>query len=214
MMKKVAIDGRLPGKPYPLGATWTKEGTNFTLYSESATGVDLCLFDAHDPRTEREVIPLQDVTGYVWHSLVPDIPIGQLYGYRVNGPYQPEAGFRFNHNKLLIDPYAKAITGRVDWKAPVFSYQSGQQDGDLTRNDEDDAWGIPKGVVIDPAFDWKRDCAPNIPWNKSVIYEVHVKGFTARHPKLAPELRGTYTGLASPHLRRWLKCQSSSYSSP
>ncbi len=199
------MKGRLPGKPYPLGATWTGEGTNFALYSESATGVELCLFDAQDPRIEREVIPLQDVTGYVWHTLLPDVRVGQLYGYRVNGPYQPEAGLRFNPNKLLIDPYAKAIVGKVNWKAPVFSYQLGHPDSDLTRNDEDDAWGMPKCVVIDPFFDWKGDRAPRIPWNKSIIYEVNVKGFTARHPKLAPELRGTYAGLASPQVIKYLK---------
>jgi isoamylase len=204
-MKKVAIESRLPGKPYPLGATGRGEGTNFALYSESATGVELCLFDAEDPSIEREVIPLQDITGYVWHTLLPDVRVGQLYGYRVNGPYQPEAGHRFNPNKLLIDPYAKAIVGRVNWKAPVFPYQLGHQDSDLTRNDEDDAWGMPKCVVIDPSFDWKGDRAPRIPWNQSIIYEVNVKGFTARHPILAPELRGTYAGLASPQVIRYLK---------
>ncbi|MBP1707640.1 MAG: glycogen debranching enzyme GlgX [Chloroflexi bacterium] len=204
-MKRVAIERRIPGKPYPLGATWTKQGTNFSLYSESATSVELCLFDARDPKIEREVIPLQDTTGYVWHTFLPDVRPGQLYGYRVHGPYQPEAGHRFNPNKLLIDPYAKSIVGHVNWKAPVFSYKLGDPESDLIRNDEDDAWGVPKSSVINPFFNWQGDRAPHIPWNRTLIYEVNVKGFTARHPTLAPELRGTYAGLASPQVIQYLK---------
>jgi isoamylase len=204
-MKRVAIQRRLPGKPYPLGATFTTEAINFALYSESATGVELCLFDAQNPGIEREIIPLQDVTGHVWHTLLPDVCIGQLYGYRVNGPFQPATGHRSDPNKLLIDPYAKAIAGKVNWKAPVFSYQVGHPNSDLTRNDEDDAWGMPKCVVIDPSFNWKGDRAPRIPWNKTIIYEVNVKGLTALHPTLAPNLRGTYAGLASPQVIKYLK---------
>jgi isoamylase len=204
-MKRVAIERRLPGKPYPLGATWTQEGTNFSLYSETATDVELCLFDAQDPRIEHEVIPLQDITGYVWHTLLPDVRPGQLYGYRVHGPYQPEAGHRFNPHKLMIDPYAKAIVGRINWKAPIFSYQLGHPDGDLVRNDQDNSWGMPKSLVIDPSFNWRGDQAPRIPWNRTIIYETNVKGFTILHPALAPKLRGTYAGLASPPVIKYLK---------
>jgi isoamylase len=192
----------LPGKPYPLGATWDGHGVNFALYSEAATGVELCLFG--DSSQQRETIPFTEVTSYVWHAYLPDIRPGQLYGYRVHGPYQPTAGHRFNPAKLLIDPYARAITGKVNWQAPVFGYQWGSQDGDLSRDDSDDAWGMPKGVVVDSSFDWQGDAPPAIPWHKTIIYETHVRGLTVRHPELEAKVRGSYAGLASPPMVDYL----------
>jgi glycogen operon protein len=187
----------LPGKPYPLGATWDGRGVNFALFAESATGVELCLFDRRDADTPTETIRLPDVTAHVWHGYLPGLAPGQLYGYRVHGPYEPQAGLRFNPKKLLIDPYATAIAGKVDWSAPVFGYQLGHPDADLSFDEQNDAGGIPKAVVTHPYFDWEGDRPPRIPWHESIIYEVHVKGFTARHPDVPPEIRGTYAGLAS-----------------
>ena len=194
----------LPGKPYPLGATCDGKGTNFAIYSERATRVDLCLFSAANARTETERIALPEVTGHVWHGYLPHVLPGQLYGYRIHGPYEPAAGLRFNPSKLLIDPYAKAIAGDVNWKAPVFGYRLGHPNADLSMDGRDDAWGVPKCVVVVPEFEWEHDRAPRTPWHKSVIYEVHVKGFTARHPEVPPELRGTYAGLASPPMLDYL----------
>ena len=193
----------LIGKSYPLGANWNKRGVNFSLYSETATEVDLCLFNDAGQETDR--IPLEEVTGYIWHVFLPDIRPGQLYGYRVQGPFDPNNGLRFNSAKLLIDPYAKALSGQVNWNAPVFAYKLGHKDTDLMPNYEDDSWGMPKCVVIDPDFDWGDDHRIDIPWHQSVIYEVHVKGFTARRPELTPELRGTYSGLASPVMIEYLQ---------
>jgi len=184
----------LPGRPSPLGATWDGQGVNFALFAEHATAVELCLFDVADPSRERQRLALQDVTRQVWHGYLPGVRPGQLYGYRLHGPYQPDQGLRFNPAKLLIDPYARALCGQVDWAQPVFAYQFGRED--LT-DDRDSAAGIPKGVVVEPYFDWDGDRPPRTPWHRSVIYEVHVKGFTARHPELPPELRGTYAGLGS-----------------
>jgi glycogen operon protein len=195
----------LPGVAAPLGATWDGRGTNFALYSEGATRVELCLFDK-DGRTQTERIDLPEVTAFVWHAYLPRIRPGQLYGYRVHGPYEPDNGLRFNANKLLLDPYAKAVHGRVDEKAPIFGYRVGHPDGDRSFDERDDAPGVPKGVVIDTAFDWEDDAPPKTPLHRSVIYEVHVKGFTARHPKVPPKQRGTYRALGSPaaieHLKR------------
>ncbi len=195
----------LPGKPYPLGATWDGEGVNFAIYSENAEKVELCLFDEADSKTERERVAFREVTGHVWHAYLPDIKPGQLYGYRIHGTYEPKEGLRFNPAKLLIDPYAIAICGKVNWDAPVFSYQIGHADADLSFDDQDDAWGMPKCVVIDPSFNWEGDRSPRTPWHKTIIYEVHVKGITARHPDVPQEQRGTYTGLASPPVLEYLK---------
>jgi len=195
----------LPGKPYPLGANWDGKGVNFAIFSETATKAELCLFDAPASKSERERISFREVTGHVWHAYIPDLHPGQIYGYRIHGPYEPEAGLRFNPAKLVADPYAKAISGRVNWEAPVFGYQSGHQDADLSRDDQDDAWGMPKCVVIDPSFDWEDDSTPRTPWNRTVIYEVHVKGVTARHTEVAPEQRGTYAGLVSPPMLEYLQ---------
>ncbi len=186
-----------PGKPYPLGATWDREGTNFALYSENAEQVELCLYDPANPNEESTRFALKEVTGYVWHGYVEGVGPGQLYGYRVYGPYQPEAGLRFNPAKLLMDPYSRALSGRVDWDAPVFGYQAGSNEADLTSDDRDSAVGVPRSVVIDPSFDWEGDRHPRRPWHRSVIYETHVKGLTRRFDAVAEEQRGTYLGLAS-----------------
>jgi isoamylase len=194
----------LPGLPYPQGATWDGTGVNFAIYSEHATKVELCLFKELGT-AEHETVVMPECTGYVWHCYLPGITVGQLYGYRVHGPYEPEKGFRFNPAKLLIDPYAKAIAGQVDWNYPVFPYRIGDPDEDLSCDTEDDAAGIPKGVVTTSLFDWQNDRAPETPLHDSVIYEVHVKGFTARHPDIPEHLRGTYAGLCSPPVIEYFK---------
>lgn len=195
----------LPGKPFPLGATWDGEGTNFSIYSEGASRIELCLFDNSNAERERECIPLQEVRGFVWHCYIPEVRPGQCYGYRVHGPYKPEEGLRFNPAKLLIDPYAKALAGKVDWDAPVFAYQLGHKDADLSRDDRDDAWGMPRCVVIDPSFDWQDIRAPRIPWDRTVIYEAHVKGLTKLHSEVDPRQQGTYAGLASSPMLEYFK---------
>ncbi len=194
-----------PGNPYPLGATWDGAGVNFALFSEHAEKVELCLFD---PKGRREIarIPLPERTDLVWHGYLPEVRPGQLYGYRVHGVYQPEAGHRFNANKLLLDPYAKAIEGQIKWSDAHFGYRIGNRREDLSFDRRDSAPGMPKCRVIDPAFTWGDDRPPKIAWHDTVIYELHVKGFTQLHPLLPPPLRGTYAGLASEpaieHLKR------------
>lgn len=194
----------LPGKPYPQGATWDGAGVNFALYSEHAEGVDLCLFSSREA-TAPEVISLRERTSFVWHCYLPALQPGQLYGYRVHGPYEPAKGLRFNPAKLLIDPYAVAICGEVGWAAPIFPYQTGNPDEDLRRDENDSVWGMPKCVVGQPYFDWEGDHPPRIPLSDSVIYEVHVKGFSVRNPDVPLELRGTYAGLVSPANIKYLK---------
>ena len=187
----------LPGKPYPQGATWDGTGVNFSIYSEGATGVDLCLFD--DPNSNLcRTIPIRESTGHIWHCYVPGTRLGQYYGFRVHGLYDAEKGLRFNSAKLLIDPYAKALAGGVDWSAPVFGYELGNPDADLKPDSQDDAAAVPKGVVIAGDFEWGNDHAPLTPLHDSILYEVHVKGVSAQHPKVPEELRGTYAGLAHP----------------
>jgi isoamylase len=185
-----------PGAPYPLGATWDGEGTNFSLFSEHAEAVELCLF-GDDGGEER--IRLEERNAFNWHAYLPGLGPGQRYAYRVHGPYEAAQGLRFNPAKLLIDPYAKAIDGTVDWRrANVLPYVAdGSEDADLRADHEDDAAAIPKCVVVDPSFDWEGDVQPNTPWASTVIYEVHVKGFTRLLPTLRGELRGTFAGLAS-----------------
>jgi isoamylase len=183
----------LPGRPFPLGATVSLKGTNFAIFSEGATRVDLCLFDAAGKQTD--CITLRERTAYVWHGLVREVKAGQLYGYRVYGAWEPERGHRFNPNKLLVDPYAEAICGKVDWKQPIFAYDTASKD-DLKMDDQDSAAGVPKSVVVDSRFDWGDDCPPETPLADSVIYEVHVKGFSIRNPRIPEKLRGTYAGLA------------------
>ena len=195
----------LPGRRTPLGATWDGNGVNFAIFAFNATKVELCLFAASDPGVEKERIPLPEVNGHVWHGYLKGIPKGQLYGYRVHGPYDPERGLRFNPNKLLIDPYAKALHGEVDWEAGVFGYPLGHPDGDLAFDDRDDAHGVPKGVVVSDEFDWEGDRRPEIPWNETIIYETHVRGLSMRHPDVPEKLRGTYAGLASPPIIEYLR---------
>lgn len=186
-----------PGKPYPLGATWDGAGVNVALFSENATRVDLCLFDSPDARLESETVELKEHTDMVWHGYLPDLRPGQLYGFRVYGPDDPEAGLRFNPHKVLLDPYAKAIGREVRWSDCMFGYVVGDEDEDLSLDERDNAAFAPLGVIIDPAFTWGHDHSPNIPWHKTIIYEVHVKGFTKLHPDIPEEMRGTYAGLAS-----------------
>ncbi|CAN5671855.1 glycogen debranching protein GlgX [soil metagenome] len=195
----------LPGRRFPLGATYDGAGVNFAVYSEHAQQVELCLFADPDARVESERVGLREVTGHVWHTYVPGLEPGTVYGYRVHGPYEPEHGHRFNASKLLLDPYARAVRGDLDWTGPVFGYDIGDRLADLSYSGENDAWAVPKGLVIDDAFDWQDDTPLDVPLHRSVIYEVHVKGFTMRHPGVPAELRGTYAGLAHPaaieHLR-------------
>jgi isoamylase len=187
-----------PGKPFPLGAMWDGNGTNFSLFSENAERVELCLFDGGDGETR---VPLTERTAWNWHGYLPGIGPGQRYGYRVHGPYAPEQGHRFNPAKLLIDPYAKAVEGPIRYdRARTLPYlPNGSDDADLHVDESDDAPAIPKSVVVDEAFDWDGDDwrRPRVPWHETVIYEVHVKGFTKLHPDVREDLRGTYAGLAS-----------------
>src|SRR5213592_2856231 len=185
------------GYPYPLGATWLGNGVNFALFSEHATSVDLCLFDSIEAPEENVRIPVTEHTDQVWHIFLPEARPGQIYGYRVSGPYEPEIGMRFNSSKLLLDPYAKAIAGRVEWGDEMYGYVVGGEKEDLTRDFRDDAWGMPKAVVIDNAFNWDGDRKLGRPLAESIIYELHVKGFTKLCPGVPPELRGTYAGLGS-----------------
>ena len=185
-----------PGRPFPLGATWDGEATNFSLFSEHAVRVELCLFDAEGRETRVDVV---ERTANNWHCSLPGVGPGQRYGYRLHGPYAPAHGHRFNSAKLLIDPYAKAIDGPVRWeRADPFPYVTdGSPDADLHPDGDDSADAIPRCVVVDSSFDWEEDRLPRTPFAETVIYELHVKGFTARHPDVPQELRGTYAGLAS-----------------
>ena len=186
-----------PGLPFPLGAHWDGAGVNFALFSAHATRVELCLFDSTG-RRETHRIPLPEHTHEVWHGRFPRIRPGQLYGYRVHGPYAPEAGHRFNPNKLLLDPYALAYRGNLRWHDALFGYRVGAGRGDLTYDRRDSAFVMPKCVVVDPAHSWGEDRRPHNPWERTVIYEAHVKGMTARHPDVPAPTRGTFEGLADP----------------
>ena len=190
------------GDPYPLGATWDGAGTNFVLFSENAEEVELCLFDGDEERR----VALPEITDFCWHGYVPEVGPGQAYGYRVHGPWDPEAGHRFNPSKLLIDPYAKAIEGEVEWRDEHFGYTVGHPEADLHRDERDDAAWMPRCVVTDEEFEWGDDQPLHTPWHETVIMELHVRGVTMRYPQVPPELRGTYAGLASgpviEHLRR------------
>jgi len=187
------------GLPYPLGANWTGSGVNVALFSAHAEKVELCLFDPRG-RRETERVELPGNTHEVWHGYLPDIRPGQLYGYRVYGPYDPRRGHRFNHHKLLIDPYAKSLTGDVRWHDACFGYRIGSSRADLSFDRRDSASVMPKSIVVDPAGTWGRDTRPLTAWSDTVIYEAHVKGMTARHPDVPPPLRGTFAGLADPHI--------------
>jgi isoamylase len=189
-----------PGEPFPLGATFTGEGTNFSLFSEAASKVELCLFD--DDGTETR-IALQEITALCWHGYLPGVRPGQRYGYRVHGPWAPEGGQWCNPNKLLLDPYAKAIDGTWSWNESMFPYHFDNPDG--SRNDLDSAAAMPKSVVVDQSFDWEDDRPPRTPWHKTIVYEAHVKGLTKKNSKLPEHVRGCYGGLAHPETVAYLK---------
>ncbi|HEV8657004.1 MAG TPA: glycogen debranching protein GlgX [Thermoanaerobaculia bacterium] len=189
-----------PGHPYPLGATWDGVGTNFSVFSEVATRVELCLFDDAGKQT---AVDLPDMTGFIWHGYLPNVHPGQRYGYRVHGPWDPQNGHRCNPSKLLLDPYGKSVDGQVQWNEAVFAHNF--NDPENSKNDSDSAPFVPKSVVVNPFFDWHNDRNPRIPWHQTIIYEVHVKGFTMRHPGVPEELRGTYLGLAHPAAIKHLK---------
>jgi isoamylase len=181
-----------PGSPYPLGASYDGAGTNFSLFSEIAESVELCLFDDAD---EEIRIAFDEVDAYCWHAYLPDVGPGQRYGFRVHGPWAPDKGLRCNPSKLLVDPYAKIIEGEVDWDQACFGYDHGDPD---SRNDDDSAAHVPKGVVHNPYFDWRNDRPPSTPLSETIIYETHVRGFTAQHPDIPEVARGTYAGLGHP----------------
>ncbi len=185
-----------PGAPYPQGANWDGEGVNFSLFSEHAEAVELCLFDHPYDAEASHRIQLRDRTDLIWHCYLPDARPGQLYGYRVHGPYDPGRGHRFNPNKLLLDPYAKAISGTIKWDDSLYGYTIGDPNEDLSFDERDSAGGMPKSVVVDSAFTWGDDRKPRTPWNRTVIYECHVRGMTMRHPDLPEGIRGTYLALA------------------
>ncbi len=187
-----------PGKPYPRGATFDGTGVNFAVFSQVATRVEVCIFDPQNPSKELERFDLPAMTDDVWHGYVPGLEPGTLYGLRVHGPYEPQKGQRCNPYKLLVDPYAKALHGEVDWSQPVFGYTLGNDKQDLMRDERDSAAGVPKSVVVGDTFDWGNERRPDVPWRKTVIYEAHVKGLTMRHPKVPEHQRGTYAGLAHP----------------
>jgi glycogen operon protein len=191
-----------PGKAYPLGATWDGSGVNFALFSENATAVELCLFDSEGEYETR--IPVVNQTDQVWHIYLPEVRPGQFYGYRVHGPYEPMEGHRFNPAKLLRDPYARSISGTMSWNDAHFGYIIGDPNADLSKDDRDSAPFSPKSIVIDEAFTWGDDVRPKTPWDKTIIYEAHVKGLTQLAPFVPEELRGTYAGLRSPAVVEYL----------
>ena len=194
-----------PGRPYPLGATWDGEGVNFAIFSEHADAVELCLFDSAG-RRELHRVRLKEQTDQVWHCYLPEARPGLIYGYRVYGPYEPNKGHRFNPQKLVLDPYAKQIVGELKWSDAHFGYRVGHRNADLSMDRRDSAPGMLKSMVVDSAFTWGIDRPPRTPWHKSIIYEMHVRGFTIRHPRVPESLRGTYAGLAtSPVIDHLLK---------
>jgi isoamylase len=196
----------LPGRPFPLGATLEKDGVNFALFSEHGHRAFVCLYDPAKPEREIARYELLERTAQVFHGLIPNVRVGALYGFRVEGPFAPSDGNRFNVNKLLIDPYARALHGDIDFKGPIYGYPQGQPDGDLQFSDRDDAASKPKGVVLADDFDWGDDKRPNIHWNDTIIYEAHVRGLTMQHPEVPEESRGTYAAIGHPaivtHLKR------------
>lgn len=194
-----------PGSPYPLGATWDGVGVNFSIFSEQATGVEVCLFDSPEAKTESARIRLPERTDMVWHGYIPDLLPGQLYGFRVSGPYEPKAGLRFNPAKILLDPYAKAIGREIRWAPEMFAYKLGDPEADLSKDERDNAAFAPLAAVADNSFSWGDDAPPKIPWHRSIIYELHVKGFTKLHPDIPEAMRGTYAGLATEPAIRYLK---------
>ncbi|RBM07506.1 glycogen debranching protein GlgX [Novacetimonas cocois] len=193
------------GSPYPRGATWDGKGVNFSLFSAHATKVEVCLFDRQG-QVEMERITLPEYTDQIFHGWIADVQPGQFYGYRVYGPYEPDAGHRFNPNKLLLDPYARAHAGDLQWNDAVFGYTIGHKDGDLSFDTRDSAPYVPKCVVIDPNFDWRGQSGRNpLPWDQSIIYEAHVKGYTQKNPLVPEGLRGTYAGMARREVLEYIR---------
>jgi len=202
IMQKFAIQ---TGKPFPRGTQFDGQGVNFALYSEHATKVELCLFSSADATQEAQRLELPQKTRHIWHGYVPGLQPGQVYGYRVHGPYAPNEAHRFNANKVLLDPYAKAIARRIRWDETIFGYTLGHDKQDLHFDDRDSAASAPLAAIIDPAFDWDGDKPLHISWDKTLIYETHVRGLTMSHPQVPAELRGTYLGLCSPPILEHLK---------
>ena len=200
----VPISAIWRGRPYPRGATWDGEGVNFALFSEHAEKVELCIFEATG-RREMQRIEIKERTDFVWHCYLPEARPGLLYGYRVYGPYLPDEGHRFNHNKLLLDPYARNIVGNLRWSDSLFGYTIGHKREDLSFDRRDSAAAMPKCKVIDTAFTWGDDRRPDVPWHDMVVYEMHVRGFTMRHPEVSPVLRGTYAGIGTAPVIEYLK---------
>jgi isoamylase len=193
------------GRPYPLGASWSGRSTNFALFSANATRVDVCIFD-EDGKREIERFELPEYTDEIFHGRIAGIGPGTRYGFRVYGPYEPESGHRFNPNKLLLDPYSRAHVGTLEWNPAVFGYVIGAEEGDRTFDAQDSAAFVPKSVVVDSSFDWRGQSSRRfIPWNQSVIYETHVKGFTRLHPGMHEHLRGTYAGFGTQAVIDYLK---------
>jgi len=192
------------GAPHPRGATWDGKGVNFSLFSAYATKVELCLFDSRG-ETEEQRIELPEYTDEIWHGYISGIGPGTVYGYRVYGPYEPEQGHRFNHNKLLLDPYAREFIGQLRWDHACFGYTIGAEGDDLTFDERDSAPFVPKCVVVDAGFDWNQNTSPLVPWDRTVIYEAHVRGFTKLHPRVPEALRGTFPGLAVPEVIEYVK---------
>ena len=196
--------GITSGAPLPLGASWDGQGVNFALFSANAEKVELCLFDASGNR-ELERITLPEVTDQVWHGYLPDCEVGTVYGYRVYGPYQPESGHRFNHHKLLLDPYAKQLSGTLTWNDSVYGFRYGDKKQDLTFDTSDSTEYMPKAVVVNETFDWGDDQPPQIPWSETVLYEAHTRGLTMLHPDVVESQRGSFAGLASEPIISYLK---------
>ncbi|HET6600035.1 MAG TPA: glycogen debranching protein GlgX, partial [Burkholderiaceae bacterium] len=205
MSRETPITVVWPGRPYPRGANWDGEGVNFALFSENATRVELVIFDPSG-RRERHRITLKECTDHVWHCYLPEARPGLAYGYCVHGPYKPEQGLRFNHHKLLMDPYAKDFVGRLRWNDALYGYTIGHKKGDLSFDRRQSADFMPKCRVLESAFTWGDDRPPDVPWHDMVIYELHVRGFTMRHPRIPEPMRGTYAALATApainHLKR------------
>jgi glycogen operon protein len=205
-LEKTAMKIRVwPGRPYPLGATWNGSGVNFALYSENAEKVELCLFDSPEAEKEARRITLPESTDMVWHCYLPDVLPGQVYGYRVYGPYEPKNGHRFNPHKVLLDPYAKGIARETKWSDVMWGYKLADAEADLSLDDRDNAAFAPLAAVIDEAFTWGDDRSPQTVWNKTIIYEMHVTGFTKLHPEVPEKLCGTYAGLGSEAVVRYLR---------
>lgn len=194
-----------PGHPYPLGATWDKKGVNFALFAENATEVEVCLFDSESDKKEKHRIKLTERSHQIWHGYIPDLKPGQLYGYRVSGPYEPQNGHRYNPNKLLIDPYAKAVAGIINWDDSLFGYDIHSEEKDLSFSESDSAPFVPKSVVIDESFNWEDDTAPKVAYHHTIIYEAHVKGLTKQLDKIPDNIRGTYAAIGHPETINYLK---------